>query len=253
MKYLKIFESKTCKDYFDELNSKTGVDGISPELDELFLELKDEFKIDNRDTTGALSDLNIIVTYKRQRERKSSLRYFYFRDLFKEGRREPNKTETNSIKQFLEHCEIASDISFEYWKEVGLIIDNEEEFERIKVEINSILERARSMEYRSNIGRSKGKYYTLYSNSTWLGDFEDLDSYYEDGLRRTTSRYLRIWFKFEGEIDKSRLLSSNDLDGQIPQNILTDFNEFANKLRMSQSDKQSLINIIKRGDWSVES
>ena len=41
MKYLKLFESV---DYFKELEEKTGIGVIKPEIDDLFIDLKDNLQ-----------------------------------------------------------------------------------------------------------------------------------------------------------------------------------------------------------------
>jgi len=55
---------------------------------------------------------------------------------------------------------------------------------------------------------------------------------------------------FGCDLDESRLKSSIDFKSQVPANIISDFNKFVDKFRIPSKDKQELINIIKRGNWS---
>ena len=65
MKYIKLFESASPVDYFKELEEKTGIGIIKPEIDDLFVDLKD-----NLPYVEITNDLIINLTYKRKNVRK---------------------------------------------------------------------------------------------------------------------------------------------------------------------------------------
>jgi hypothetical protein len=69
---------------------------------------------------------------------------------------------------------------------------------------------------------------------------------FEDGSRL----HLTVWMLFGCDLDESKLKTSIDFKSQIPANIISDFDKFVDKFRIPSKDKQELINIIKRGNWS---
>ena len=68
MKYLKLFESANPADYFKELEEKTGIGIIKPEIDDLFFDIKD-----NLPNAEIFDDLKINLTYRRKNIIKSEL------------------------------------------------------------------------------------------------------------------------------------------------------------------------------------
>ena len=73
MKYIKLFESASPVDYFKELEEKTGIGIIKPEIDDLFIDLKD-----NLPNAETFEDLTINLTYRRKNVRKSELSYTHY-------------------------------------------------------------------------------------------------------------------------------------------------------------------------------
>ena len=70
MKYIKLFESTSPADYFKEIEEKTGIGIIKPEIDDLFVDLKD-----NLPYVQITDDLTINLSYRRKNVRKSELSY----------------------------------------------------------------------------------------------------------------------------------------------------------------------------------
>ena len=122
MRYLKLFESANPADYFKELEQKTGIGIIKPEIDDLFVDLKDNLpyaKITDE-------DLTIDLTYRRKNVRKSSLSYTYFDNALKKGHK-LSAININYLKDFLDKCEIATKLNMEYSVRLNLEFDNSEE------------------------------------------------------------------------------------------------------------------------------
>ena len=78
MKYIKLFESANPADYFKELEEKTGIGIIQPEIDDLFIDLKD-----NLPNVKITDDLKINLTYRRKNIRKSELSYTHYDSVLK--------------------------------------------------------------------------------------------------------------------------------------------------------------------------
>jgi hypothetical protein len=240
MKYIKLFESANPADYFKELEEKTGIGIIQPEIDDLFLDLKD-----NLPYAKITDDLTINLTYRRKNVRKSELSYTYFDDVLKKGHK-LFASDINYLKDFLEKCEIATSMSMQYGVKLYLKFDNSEDLLTLKEEVKNIESRAKSLGY------------SFYVNdSSEMGRaVKDPNKSIDDIINDQTIRnwegggYTTIFLLFECEIDKDNLKSSIDFKSQIPANIISDFDKFVDKFRIPSKDKQELINIIKRGNWS---
>ena len=240
MKYLKLFESV---DYFKELEEKTGIGVIKPEIDDLFIDLKD-----NLPNAETFEDLTINLTYRRKNVRKSELSYtHYIYDLKKGHKLFAN--EVKYLKDFLEKCEIATKISMEYWKQVNITIDNAEDLQTLKDDLQSIKDRSESLGYDFMISTYKAKE-KMSIDILFNKVMEEWGHHqsFEDGSRL----HLNVWMLFGCDLDESRLKSSIDFKSQIPANIISDFDKFVDKFRIPSKDKQELINIIKRGNWSED-
>ena len=236
MKYLKLFESV---DYFKELEEKTGIGIIKPEIDDLFIDLKD-----NLPNAETFEDLTINLTYRRKNVRKSELSYTHYIYVLKKGHK-LFANEVKYLKDFLEKCEIATKISMEYWKQVNITIDNVEDLQTLKEDLQSIKDRSESLGYDFMISTYKAKEkmsIDILFNKVMV---EWRHQSFEDGSRL----HLTVWMLFGCDLDESRLKSSIDFKSQIPANIISDFDKFVDKFRIPSKDKQELINIIKRGNW----
>jgi hypothetical protein len=141
MKYIKLFESANPADYFKELEEKTGIGIIKPEIDDLFLDLKD-----NLPYAEIIDDLNINLTYRTFFLRKSKLYYTGFDNALKKGHK-LFADDISYLKDFLEKCEISTKISMEYWKLVNITIDNVEDLQTLKQDLKSIKARSESLGY----------------------------------------------------------------------------------------------------------
>ena len=237
MKYLKLFESV---DYFKELEEKTGIGVIKPEIDDLFIDLKD-----NLPNAETFEDLTINLTYRRKNVRKSELSYTHYIYVLKKGHK-LFANEVKYLKDFLEKCEIATKISMEYWKQVNITIDNVEDLQTLKEDLQSIKDRSESLGYDFMISTYKAKE-KMSIDILFNKVMEDWGHHqsFEDGSRL----HLTVWMLFGCDLDESRLKSSIDFKSQIPANIISDFDKFVDKFRIPSKDKQELINIIKRGNW----
>ena len=239
MKYLKLFESV---DYFKELEEKTGIGIIQPEIDDLFIDLKD-----NLPNVKITDDLKINLTYRRKNIRKSELYYTGYDNALKSGYK-LSASDINYLKDFLEKCEIATKISMEYWKQVNITIDNVEDLQTLKQDLKSIKARSESLGYDFAINTYKAKNSEMSIDILFNQEMEAWSRHqsFEDGSRF----HLTVWMLFGCDLDESRLKSSIDFKSQIPANIISDFDKFVDKFRIPSKDKQELINIIKRGNWS---
>ena len=240
MKYLKLFESV---DYFKELEEKTGIGIIKPEIDDLFVDLKD-----NLPNAETFEDLTINLTYRRKNVRKSELSYTHYIYVLKKGHK-LFANEVKYLKDFLEKCEIATKISMEYWKQVNITIDNVEDLQTLKEDLQSIKDRSESLGYDFMISTYKAKE-KMSIDILFNKVMEEWGRHqsFEDGSRFNFT----VWMLFECDLDESRLKSSIDFKSQIPANIISDFDKFVDKFRIPSKDKQELINIIKRGNWSED-
>lgn len=239
MKYLKpIFESLSFKEYFDQLSEKTGVGEIKQEIDELFLDLKDNFP-----DVFLTEDLAIHLEYKLKNKRKSSLGYTYYLNILNKGHR-PYATDIRYLKDFLDKCEIATNMNMEYYVALTQVFTNPEQVDQFKEDVESIMIRGASIGYDVSISRNKAKGDEL--NTPGL-------IFNSDTLRQSSWENYRMSCNllFETTLDKERLKSNINLSDQIPSNIISDFETFTNRYRMSSGDKQELINIIKKGNWSA--
>jgi hypothetical protein len=243
MKYLKIFESVSMKDLLTQLEEKTGINIIKPEIDELLIDVKDQLP-----NITISKDLAINLTYRRKNVRKATISYNYYTEIVEKGHRE-YVTDLNYIRDFLDKCELATSMSMQYDVKLYLKFDNSEDLLTLKEEVKNIELRAKSLGY------------SFYVNdSSEMGRaVKDPNKSIDDIINDQTIRnwegggYTTIFLLFECEIDKDNLKSSIDFKSQIPANIISDFDKFVDKFRSPSKDKQELINIIKRGNWSEES
>ena len=243
MKYIKLFESASPVDYFKELEEKTGIGIIKPEIDDLFIDLKD-----NLPNAETFEDLTINLTYRRKNVRKSELSYTHYIYVLKKGHK-LFANEVKYLKDFLEKCEIATKISMEYWKQVNITIDNAEDLQTLKDDLQSIKDRSESLGYDFMINTYKAKE-KMSIDILFNQEMEEWGRHqsFEDGSRFNFT----VWMLFECDLDESRLKSSIDFKSQIPANIISDVDKFVDKFRIPSKDKQELINIIKRGNWSED-
>ena len=241
MKYIKLFESANPADYFKELEEKTGIGIIKPEIDDLFFDIKD-----NLPNVQITDDLVINLTYRRKNVRKSELSYTDYNNNFKNAHK-LFAGEVKHLKDFLEKCEIATKIKMEYWKQVNITIDNAEDLQTLKEDLQSIKDRSESLGYDFMINTYKANDSEMSIDVMFNQEMEVWGRHqsFEDGSRFNFT----VWMLFECDLDESRLKSSIDFKSQIPANIISDFDKFVDKFRIPSKDKQELINIIKRGNW----
>jgi NDP-sugar pyrophosphorylase family protein len=130
----------------------------------------------------------------------------------------------------------------------------------IKEEVKNIELRAKSLEYNFYVNDSSESYPNnvhLTATSGFMGRaVKDPNKSIDDIISTIRNweggGYITIFLLFECEIDKDNLKSSIDFKSQIPANIISDFDKFVDKFRIPSKDKQELINIIKRGNWSEQ-
>jgi hypothetical protein len=242
MKYIKLFESANPADYFKELEEKTGIGIIKPEIDDLFIDLKD-----NLPYSKITDDLTINLAYRRKNVRKSKLYYTYFDNVLKKGHKF-SSVDINNLKDFLEKCEIATKISMEYWKQVNITIDNVEDLQTLKQDLQSIQDRSESLGYDFAINTHKAKRGGMSIDILFNEEMEAWGRH--QSFAHGSRFHLTVWMLFGCDLDESRLKSSIDFKSQVPANIISDFDKFVDKFRIPSKDKQELINIIKRGNWS---
>ncbi len=240
MKYLKMFESVSMKDLLTQLEEKTGINIIKPEIDELLIDVKDQLP----DITVS-KDLAINLTYRRKNVRKATISYNYYTEIVENGGRE-YVTDINYIRDFLDKCELATSMNMEYGVNLNLKFDNSEDLVTLKEEVKNIESRAKSLGYNFYVNdRSE-------SGRTVKNPNKSIDDIITDQSVRNWGGggYITIFILFECEIDKDNLKSNIDFSKIVPANIVTDFIGFLDKWRVPNNNKLELVNIIKRGDWS---
>jgi len=245
MKYIKLFESANPADYFKELEEKTGIGIIKPEIDDLFLDLKD-----NLPYAQITDDLTINLTYRRKNVRNSKISHTYYNNALKSGHK-LFASDINYLKDFLEKCEIATKLNMEYSVRLNLEFDNSEDLLTLKEEVKNIESRAKSLGYSFYVNDSSEMERAIKDPNKSIDDIIN-DQTIRNWQRRNVQRggYTTIFLLFECDLDESKLKSSIDFKSQIPANIISDFDKFVDKFRIPSKDKQELINIIKRGNWS---
>ena len=149
MKYLKMFESVSMKDLLTQLEEKTGINIIKPEIDELLIDVKDQLP----DITIS-KDLTINLTYRRKNVRKASISYNYYTEIVEKGGRE-YVTDINYIRDFLDKCELATSMNMEYGVNLNLKFDNSEDLVTLKEEVKNIESRAKSLVYNFYVNDRK--------------------------------------------------------------------------------------------------
>jgi hypothetical protein len=131
----------------------------------------------------------------------------------------------------------------EYWVGVDLTIASSDEAKLLKEEISNIQSRGRSLGYKVSINNKKQH---LVAKDKDM----NIDILFPDEIGMRSNWRVSIWLLFETPIDREKLKPIIDINAQVPSNIVSDFEGFTSRYRMPSRDKQELINIIKRGNWS---
>ncbi len=239
MKYLKMFESASIKDLLTQLEEKTGINIIKPEIDELLIDVKDQLP-----DISISKDLAINLTYRRKNVRKATISYNYYTEIIENGGKE-YVTDINYIRDFLDKCELATSMSMQYWVTLNLTFESSDDLLTLRTELKNIETRSKSLGYDFYIGYRKAK--DPNENIDTLLSDEEMQSWVS---RNRTRSHISLFLLFECEIDKDNLKSNIDFSKVVPQNIVTDFIGFLDKWRVPNNNKLELVNIIKRGDWS---
>ncbi len=239
MKYLKMFESASMKDLLTQLEEKTGINIIKPEIDELLIDVKDQLP-----DISISKDLAINLTYRRKNVRKATISYNYYTEIIENGGKE-YVTDINYIRDFLDKCELATSMSMQYWVTLNLTFESSDDLLTLRTELKNIETRSKSLGYDFYIGYRKAK--DPNENIDTLLSDEQIQSWIS---RNRIRSHISLFLLFECEIDKDNLKSNIDFSKVVPQNIITDFIGFLDKWRVPNNNKLELVNIIKRGDWS---
>lgn len=250
MIYLKLFESKVLLDSLKELREKTDVVDIKSDIDDSFLVLTDEFSSD----IITSKTLTINVKYKRRNIRKASLSYTYYEDLEKSiNVRKAYVTDTNTLEDFLNKCEHATSMDFNYRIGVRMTINSVEELDKAREAFLDIKGRLESMGYNFLIDSSNLSNYDISKfNSSNMIDYIDHLFNVGDFTHIQNDNIYAAWITITGDVDLEKL-KAKDLSIEVPSNIVSDFEEFSNRFRMSSKDKLELINIFKKADWNNNS
>jgi hypothetical protein len=244
MRYLiPIFESLSIKEYFDQLSEKTGIIEMKEEIDELFLDLKDNFLnavFNKPNEWKSIGDLKMDLQYKLKNKRTTSINITYYLEILKSGRK-PYSDEIQFLRSFLDKCEMATQINMDYWVGINILFKSQDEVDQFKQEVSNIKIRGESLGYEVHLNNRKAKDKEMNSVGVLFP---------EDVMMDDESWRCDIWILFESPVDKDRLKSTINISNQVPSNIVSDFEEFTNRYRMPSRDKQELINIIKKGNWS---
>lgn len=249
MKYLKMFESASMKDLLTQLEEKTGINIIKPEIDELLIDVKDQLP-----NITISKDLAINLTYRRKNVRKTSISYNYYTEIVEKGGKE-YVTDINYIKDFLDKCELATSMNMEYGANLHLKFENSEDLNTLKEEVKNIESRAKSLGYNFYVNDSSEMGRAVKDPNKSIDDIitdQSVRNWRGGGSNSTllSFKYITLFILFECEIDKDNLKSNIDFSKVVPQNIITDFIGFLDKWRVPNNNKLELVNIIKRGDWS---
>jgi hypothetical protein len=228
------------KDLLTQLEEKTGINIIKPEIDELLIDIKDQLPNITIDR-----DLSINLTYRRKNVRKATISYNYYTEIVEKGGRE-YVTDINYIRDFLDKCELATSMNMEYGVKLYLQFTNSEDLNTLKEEVKNIESRVKSLGYNFYVNDSSEMGRAVKDPNKSIDDIITDQSVrnWEGG------GYTTIFLLFGCEIDKDSLKSNIDFSKVVPQNIVTDFIGFLDKWRVPNNNKLELVNIIKRGDWS---
>jgi len=248
MEYLKLFESVNVEEYINELEEKTQIKIIKDEIDDLFLDLKDDL-LDIQFN----NDLRINLTYKRKNIRVSRLSYTYYLEFLK-TRQKFYSTEINYLKDFLEKCEISTKMNMEYGVKLYLQFNNPEDLLTLKEKVENIELASKSLGYNFYINDSSEMGMGVKDVNKSIDDIINNQTVkdWEIKLQNRRKGHTTIFLLFECDLDSARFKNEIDFDSQIPSNIISDFNTFVDKYRIPSKDKQELINIIKKGNWNEE-
>ena len=249
MRYLKVWEAKSAEElkqeflgYYSQLDELTGFSSYDSEINDLFIELKDEL-LNNYLRFRKNSELEL--TYKKSNIRKSTLSTGYYKEIVEYSRSRPMSEDVRYLGSFLQKCKFAQKLTFNQVVEISVTFENrfqmtlddlrrppkdELDLDSYKSMISEIIERAKSLEYNVKI----------YDTNPNGGRVVDLERAFSD-----VSDHLTLWISFETEIDTANF----EKDEDIQSKVISDFEEFVTRKGFTDEDKQELLNIIKRGNW----
>jgi hypothetical protein len=249
MRYLKVWEAKTPDElkreflgYYSQLDELTGFSSYDSEIDDLFIELKDEL-LNNYLRFRKSGELEL--TYKKSNIRKSAISTSYYKQMVDYSISRPMSEDVRYLGGFLQKCKFAKKLVFTQVVEMSVTFENrasltlddfqkppkdELDLDSYKSMISEIIERAKSLGYNIKLSDTNPN----------NGRFVDLDSAFNG-----VNDHLTLWIVFEIEIDTTNF----EKDEDIQSKVISDFEEFVTRKGFTEDDKQELLNIIKRGNW----
>lgn len=234
-----INESSDSKKYVSEKSSlirnKLEIDDVFGDIDHLLNDLSDSF----HELRIQKGNFKITVKYKRKNTRFNQI------ELPFNSTSEPSITKT-ILNNFIDYLEIATEIGVEYEILLNcrdLRIESKyakiEVFQNFYKELQNFSDRLIAMGF----GVHTGLHRSDYNNASPFSEFSE---YIDEDIYRLNNP---IYFYINNNYDPNIFKPDYDPSSELPSNIIDDFNSFITKVRMNNTNKTELVNILKRADW----
>jgi hypothetical protein len=226
----------------NKIIEKTGILELKENIDDFITDFIDDVGGTRSDKHN--SDLGLNVKYKRKVNRVNGLSISYFLNNIDNI----DSRDISYLPSFLDYLEHAVYIKANY--KLSIVTDHNVEYKDFIDAIRQIESRCEMYGCKMNISLTK---------PVDDGTLNDLVEYFDkeleyyqtpsEGWKEIGTNHV-FWLEFTQDIDEDLFKPESDPSDELPSNIISDFKTFTNNLRMSNSKKRELVNIIKRGDWS---
>lgn len=251
MKYLNLFEAKSIdeskaqlKSLLDELDSKISVSSVIDELEDLLLDIKDEF---TGEYFQVRVEANLELKYAKKVNRYSRLSWTFYQLELKEPHRVSSKNlryDFDYLAGFIEKCKYGTSLTLNfrpsfYFETKSAVTGSEptvedlSRFETMKSMILDIMNRAEQLGYKV-LGTESSGHFTQ----------SNIDEVFE-GVRD----HITIVLEIKTDLDLTKF-EKNPQEFKLPQNIISDFDQFVTQRGLSDEDKTELISILSKGKWN---
>ena len=239
MKHLFKINEANINDKFAELKSKSQIEEVISEMDDLLLDIKDQFDIIPQTANSSIS-----IKYRRRKNRKSSISYEWYKEVEKNGG-ECTASDLNYLNRFLEYAELAVEAQIKHIVPLRISMKFED-LKDLKKELESSYERSKSMGidlefgYTSLTSIHDAPVYGIDELISIITDIFDVDYFKGNYVN------IIISYNFSCPIDPSKFKSEIDFESQVPSNIVSDFKNFVIKYRIPSDGKKEFVNIINK-------
>ena len=247
MKYLNLFEAKSVdeskaqlKSLLNELDSKTSVSSVIAEIEELFFDIKDEFVADHFQVR---CEANLELKYTKKVNRDSRLSWTFYQLELKQ----PHRVSSENLRYlagFIEKCKYGTSLTLNfrpsfYFETKSAVTGSEptvedlSRFETMKSMILDIMNRAEQLGYKV-LGTESSGHFTQ----------SNIDDAFEG-----VSDHITIVLEIKTDLDLTKF-EKNPQEFKLPQNIISDFEQFVTQRGLTDEDKTELISILSKGKWN---